>query len=295
MKINNFNYNYTSNIKQQAAPATNKKVSFGGVYQKALDKCANPISNFMMKVSDTKIAKKIVKGFSSTKLGYTHMMTIESIVIGAFYMQNTARNKNIEKKQKLPLMINDGLVTALAAVLNYTLDDRISSSIDKLQESVKKHTMLNATKEMFEKTKDVVDNDTISKICAKINPNNLKQGKEGFKKAIGEVVENKETLSKLMDVITPEAIQTAADKTVDIKDMKRITEGMKAFKTMVIFALIYRYISPVVITPIANKISGSIQKSIKAKNEKTDIQAPQAAQATTTAQAPAPKMDIKKA
>lgn len=262
MKINNLNYTYNSQVKNSTVSAKSKNVAFSGLYGKAVDKLADPLSKWMVNISSSKPVKSMVKTFSKSKQGYTHMMTIESIVIGGFYMQNTARNKKIEKDQKLPLMINDGLVTAISAVMNYTLDDKIAKKIKQLQDSVKIHSMNNATKEMLEDASKILDDKNLTKICLELNPFHLTNGKAAVEEAIAKVLD-KDTLRRVMDTISPEKIAKASQKTVNAKKMADVLDGIDRLKGLAIFSVIYRYISPVVITPIANKISGKIQHSKK--------------------------------
>ncbi len=265
MKINNLNYSYTNlNNKKTSLPAKANNVSFGGAYGKAIDKIADPLSKWMVSISDSKPVKSMIKTFSQSKQGYTHMMTIESIVIGGFYMQNTARNKKIEKDQKLPLMINDGLVTAIAAVLNYTLDGKIANKIKQLQDSVKIHSMNNATKEMLDEASKILDSKQLTKVCLELNPFHLANGKDAVEEALTKVLD-KDTLKKVMQTITPEKITTATSKTIKAKTMADVLTGIDLLKGLAIFSIIYRYLSPVIITPIANKISGKIQHSAKDK------------------------------
>ncbi len=265
MKINNSTY------IPNASSAPAKNVSFGNgtvpkgsLYSQGVDKIAEPISKWMVNLFNKKPIKSMIKGFSHSPLGYTHMMTIESIVIGGFYMFNTARNKKIEKEQKLPLIINDGLVTSLAAVLNYTMDDKISSKIKQLQDSVKTNSMKNATKEMLEEASKIIDEKKLKQICAKLTPIDLSAGKEAVGKAISEIVDA-DTLKKVMNTISPEKIIKASNSTIQAEQMTKIIDGIGKFKTLAIFTIIYRYLSPVLITPIANNISGKIQHSIKEK------------------------------
>ena len=51
--------------------------------------------------------------------------------------------------------------------------------------------------------------------------------------------------------------------------LKKCVNGIKQLKTIVIFATIYRFIGPVIMNPVANKISGHFQNKAKQKEEAT--------------------------
>lgn len=206
MKINN-NLNYLSAVKAQqnanafksAARPQGSQVAFGGaaaaVAQKAPSAITKGIGAVIEKAGNTNLLKKMAHLIGNSKFGYTHLLTIESVILTGFYMSNTAKNDKIKKEQKLPLMINDALVTVFSAVCNYTLDGFINKKIKSFQ---------NVFKQL--------------------------------------------------------------NKNVDEKTLNKYLTGIDKFKSIVIFTMIYRYLGPVVLTPVANKISGVIQKKKTAKN-----------------------------
>jgi len=72
-----------------------------------------------------------------------------------------------------------------------------------------------------------------------------------------------------------EAVKGCVDDAYDAlaarKEIKDIIPGINKLKTIVIFGLIYRYIGPVIVTPLANKLSS------KFFNKKGKEEAPKAA------------------
>ncbi len=192
-------------IINQNTISTLKNSNAAKYASKALTPINKGVDKAVEVVGNNKFSDKIVKKLSNSKFGYTHILTIESLILGGFYMFNDAKNKNIEKKQKLPLIVNDGLVTLVSGVLNYTLDGKIKKATTAFT--------------------------------------------DGFK----EVAK-----PKLIEELGEDSYRTTLDKRV---------VGIKTFQTMVIFGVIYRYLSPVFITPVANKISHKIQHRNDGKQE----------------------------
>ena len=104
------------------------------------------------------------------------------VVNSAFYMYNTAKSKKIEPEHKKPLIINMGLVTAMATAGALLLDKIVDTKIEQYQK-------------FFELR----------------NPN------------------------------------------MDPKVLKACKGGIRGGATLLIFTLVYRYASPVIATPLANK------------------------------------------
>lgn len=244
---------------------------------------AKPIAKLWVKLADSQFARKTVGKLTGTPLAYTHLMTLESIVIGGFYMRNTAKNPKIEKKQKMPLMINDGLVTAVSAFLNYTIDGKIKNSVKELQNSVKNNCIKNAVVDLLDGAKDIVSPEKLAEICKKVDSPSILGNKEFIKETIEGTFESP-VAKQIMNTLTPEKMAVAAEKASKAADINMVIKGIDKCKGIIIFTFIYRYLSPVLITPIANKISGKIQNSIKAKKEQATKPAPVQAQTAQKAE-----------
>lgn len=61
----------------------------------------------------------------------------------------------------------------------------------------------------------------------------------------------------------------AANPSMDTTVMKNSLNGLKNLKTLVIFATIYRFIGPILLNPIANKITGRKKGEQKPEENKT--------------------------
>lgn len=126
-----------------------------------------------------------------------HLIAGESIYLTGFYASETLKSKKIEKEQKLPLVLNQLITTALCTVGAYTLDGVINKQLGNYQ--------------------------------------------------------------KVYEAVHPEM--------KDTQILKNKLRGIRLLGPIVIFTTIYRFIGPVVVTPIANAISNKIQANKKVKAE----------------------------
>ena len=140
------------------------------------------------KIADTNGFKKFIEWFKEKNNWFPHLIAAESLWLSGFYMQQTAKSKSIEKDQKLPMILNQGITAGLCTVGAYGLDGVINTKLDKYKEVYKK-----------------------------MNPQ------------LSEEVMNRRLI------------------------------GIRLLGPIVIFTTIYRFVGPVVVTPIANWISEKIQ------------------------------------
>ena len=131
------------------------KSNYDTAYDKAFDqtklnKSANPsfkgagaivtegIAKGVGKIADTNGFKKFIEWFKDQKNWFPHLIAAESLWLSGFYMQQTAKSKSIEKDQKLPMILNQGITAGLCTVGAYGLDGVINTKLDKYKEVYKK-------------------------------------------------------------------------------------------------------------------------------------------------------------
>ena len=151
----------------------------GNPYTAATDALAGGFA----KIAKNKKMVELLKSFDKHHM-FRWLSATTGVVISGFYMYNTAKSKKIEPEQKKPLMVNMGLVTALATTAGIIADTAVDKRIKNYQEFFKQK-----------------------------NPQ------------------------------------------MDTKTLDSCVTGIRGAATLLIFTMIYRYIAPVVVTPIANKIS----------------------------------------
>lgn len=206
MKIINSTYNYKYNSNQaNQNKQYSKNASFGAnAAEKEVTKMKY-LPKLLLKAKDTRIVKGLAEKVAKSNNGIAGLLFLDSVILSSFYMFNTARNKKIKKDQKLPLIINQGLVFAVSSVGTLTIDKLLKKKVDVVKDVFKKL----ALKEFIDGPADVLAEET---------------------KKIG-------------------------------KTMK----GIDTCKSLLIFGMIYRFLTPVFITPIANKMSEKIQHNNQAK------------------------------
>lgn len=90
------------------------------------------------KIADTNAAKRFINWFAEKKNWFPHLIAGESLWLSGFYMQQTAKSKKIEKDQKLPMILNQGITALLCTIGAYKLDGVINKKLDKYKEVYKR-------------------------------------------------------------------------------------------------------------------------------------------------------------
>lgn len=173
-----------TNLNATKEKSTNKNVAFKGLGGAVTEGIAKGVG----KIADTNGAKRFINWFSQKKNWFPHLIAGESLWLSGFYMQQTAKSKTIEKDQKLPMILNQGITALLCTWGAYKLDGLINKKLDKFKN-----------------------------VYQRMNP--------------------------------------SMEKEV----MNRRLVGIRLLGPIVIFTTIYRFVGPVIVTPIANKISEWIE------------------------------------
>ena len=187
--------------------------------------------NFVAKSMNTDIVGKFANKFEKSKLITNHILTIGAATGSGMYMYRTSKipeDKMPEDRKKV-LMLNQALTFGVSTAGAYGLDGALVGKWKKVT---------NRYAELYTKDKDII------KKIDDINAGLKKQGKNKI-----------------------DLIDYAADYLGDKKLVNRL-KGMDIAKKLLIFALIYRYIVPVAVTPIANKLGDKYLAYKKEKSEK---------------------------
>ena len=291
MKINSINSTYHYGAGKNNSYKQPKTQSFKGVPETI----TKPLSNFYEKVAGSNSFQKFISKFSKTN-SFTHLMVAESCFLSGFYMINTLRNKKIKKEQKPQMLINDALTLGVSTAGAYLLDDKVTKVVDNISNSYftkNQDFYINKAKEsarniaqktgilddIYNAAKEASDDgiDTVTKkigeqisgIIAKgektkafqISADKLKEVQEGVSNAIRANKGNMEGAKKAATGL----IDDVYDKLAGKVEADKIVPGINKIKTLVIFGIIYRYLGPVVVTPIANKLSSKFFSNKKEK------------------------------
>lgn len=278
MRINNISSTYQATKNQK-----NQTPSFKGVPNFISD----GLSQLYGKVASNDTFVKGVSKFSKFQKvkPFTCLMIAESVILSGFYMITTLRNKKIKKEQKPQMLVNDTLTLGVSATGAIVLDDVVTKAVDKMSESyflknqdfyinearkaaenAQKSGILKSigeaaenvtedgikaiTDKIGEQAKDLIAKGQDLK-AFQITSEKLGEIQEGVTNAIKSNSGNAEAATKA----ATEVIGELYDKLAGKVEADKIVPGINKLKTIVIFGIIYRYLSPVVMTPIANKIS----------------------------------------
>lgn len=348
MRVNQYitNSNNKSSYKTPVTKPGVENVAFKGWYSvaknsvktvanKASDKGTDYLAYGFGKLVALKPVQSMVNWLKN-KNYEEHLAAFVGCVISACYMMDTAKSKTIEKDQKMPLIMNQGIVCGLSTVGAYTLNRYLNKKLNGLTETFHISQINNkALQEEFLKCKadygyvdtlkekfknNVVLKKLFGNAESKFEFNNTV--KVYLKEALKKNPDDKVAIKFLEDIknVKPTATKDKADilkemflylkdkskamkatfnrasmntainnlaglekianskeeiaklvgeELAEISKLKggRLTNMMNGFriaKALMIFALVYRFISPVFATPLANKISEKIENRKKA-------------------------------
>ena len=292
MKINSINNQYQLNTRRnniQNSSQRQQNPSFGGVK----DVIAEPLSNFYDKVASTGKLQNFVTKFSRTN-SFTHLMVAESCFLSGFYMINTLRNKKIKKEQKPQMLINDAMTLGVATAGAYLLDNKVTNVVNKVADNYFKNNAdfyidkaKDAAQKMAAGIKDDIgkatvdaSDDAISAITKKIGEQFKGMDKskafqvttdkldEVAKNITSAIKSNKGNADKAKEAVAG-TIDDIYGKLAGKVEADKIIPGINKIKTVVIFGIIYRYLGPVLVTPLANKLSSKLFDKKKPEEAKT--------------------------
>ena len=183
-------------------------------------------------VAGTGVMRKLVEFLA--KNGFPHLIAAESLLLSGFYMNETAKSKKIEPDQKQPMIINQGIVAIACTIGAYTIDGYINKAMSKFK---------NNYKEAFKEMK------------AAKHAELLQEMKYAFKNA------DKVSFAEKRKFLENFIKQGTANKVLAPGQLAKRLDGISFLKSTVIFASIYRFIGPVVLTPVANWISNKYQQA----------------------------------
>lgn len=212
---------------------------FGRSFRKACKAKYNAFTDFIAEhftkpVFDNKYVDKFADKVKSSENLFKHFMAVGSLITSGMYMQKTLANKDLDKDRKRTLAVNQGLTFVVSTAGAYFLDSKLNNWWDKV-----------TVKYAGAKFKD----ENFAKVFIEQNNKNKKAGA---------------ALLKGKDYIDKNIKKYFVDEK-DIKNFKSQIKGMGVLKSMLVFALVYRYIVPVAVTPIANKIGDKLVAKKTAK------------------------------
>lgn len=226
VNLNNRNNNkkYTPSFK--AGVEIPAKSGLLKPFYAGMDKLTDGIAKYYTKnVYQSPVAKWLSRREDASQI-VNHMQMLGSIIVSGMYMTQTLRNKEMDDDTKKKLSLNQALTWVAATAGAYWLDDFLAQTWDN-------KVSLNYAKKFLR------DDDLAQKI-AKHN--------EALKKAFEAQSKNAGKKFK------PDTVLKYISKNVKNAALESDLKGLDVMKSLVIFGTIYRFISPVAVTPLANMI-----------------------------------------
>lgn len=203
------------------------------------------------KVFDNKFFDKCTEHFKDTDNLFKHFLTVGSLITSGMYMYKTLTNDKLDQDRKNTLAVNQFLTFALATAGAYALDGYLA---DWWQKQTAKY----ASAALEDKTiyKDFVEE-------FKKNKQEIKEIK-AYNKTVSKAEQKEISVLKAEKFIKERAKNVLVDKKDLAQFMDRV-KGMGLLKSMLVFALVYRYIVPVAVTKPANILCDKYLANKKAK------------------------------
>ena len=183
----------------------------------------------------SKLAQYLVKHADKLEGPAGHMQTVGSFIVTGMYMEQTMTNKRLDKDKKKTLAVNQFLTLFASTLGAYLVDGKLNNIWENL---TRKYMAKNLGKDVK----------TLNKEIDEWNIGEKK--KFDYKVEIGDIAKDA--------VFKPGKVEDYIDKTMKNSELTKYVKGMGILKKMLIFGTIYRFISPVAVTPIANWIGNKL-------------------------------------
>ena len=178
-----------------------------------------------------------------------HLNVASSAAISGMYIKKTLDNDKLDKDRRNTLAINQALVFAVSTAGSYLLDDSLGNWWNNTVTPKYAGVFLDEKDKMAEfiqKNKEI----------RKFNKTASKDAKKDMLKVMDYVKKE----------INPDSIK--------LEKLNTRLKGMDVAKKLFIFATVYRYIAPILVTPLANRIG---DRYLQYKNAKEAEETKQAA------------------
>lgn len=231
---NNYNHSFTGINPIDALPTKSKFLGkFKDAIKGGFDKFTTGIARFYTtKLYTSPFALWLAKHTDKLSGVVDHMQVAGSVIISGMYMLKTLNNDDFDEDRKKTLAVNQGLTFAVSTFGSYLID----SKLDNIWE---KFTQRYASKQLGDSK--------LSEKIAKLNEPIIKEAEKKFGKPWKKL--SKRQKPKLIDTLK------YIEDNVPNTGIESKIRGMGVLKKLLVFGTVYRFISPVAVTPFASMIS----------------------------------------
>lgn len=210
--------------------------------------------NVVSHVVNNKGIQKFADKFKNNDMLFNHMLATGSLITSGLYVKKTLDNKDMDKDRKNTLAINQVLTFIVSTIGAYSLDKSLNKWWNKVTNKYVGVQIgdMNIVKEFEAEVKKASDANKL------IKESNKKLAKAD-RKPLGHIPRIGEFLD---GYIKKNNVAFSKD---EIKSLSKKINGMGLLKKMVVFGMVYRFLVPVLVTPIANKLGDKMIQKRKAK------------------------------
>ncbi len=229
-------------------------------------------------IAPRKVGQKLVETTARFEKPSARWSDLASFAITYFYVSNTAKSEKIEEERKLPLMINNCMVTAASSTAAFLIDKYTDKPMEDLLRSYVKHNdaelynkangkIVESLKIALEEGKENIDLDAMKRHSDEL----LSGGWDNFSDAL------KDSIKALKDNdIVQRAIKENIIENDDIaklaasgfeKQAKSIYGNISKAKSLTVFTLTVRFLVTVLMTPVIGRVVAFVNKKIGKTND----------------------------
>lgn len=215
--------------------------------------------NVISHVVNNKGVQKFAENFKNNDMLFNHMLAMGSLITSGLYVKKTLDNKDMDKDRKNTLAINQVLTFIISTIGAYSMDKSLNKWWSKV---TNKYVGIQINDKDFasefgKTLKDVA-----------VRNKEIKEANKKLAKGDRKLLEQAPRVDEYLKSYIKDKNVALSEE--NLKSLTNRIKGMGLLKKMVVFGLVYRFIVPVLVTPIANKIG---DRMITKRKEKEALEA----------------------
>ncbi len=225
------------------------------------------------RIAPRKMGQKLVETTARFEKPSARWSDLASFAITYFYVSNTAKSEKIEEERKLPLMINNVMVTAASSTAAFLIDKYTDKPMENLLRSYLKHRdadlfnksnskIVDALKIALDEGADSIDLDAMKRHSDEL----LSGGWDNFTDALKDSItalKNNDVVQRAIkeNIIENDDIAKLAASGFE-KQAKSIYGNISKAKSLTVFTLTVRFLVTVLMTPVIGQVVALVNKKL---------------------------------
>lgn len=239
------------------------------------DFLGEPIAKLIGKVAPTKAGQKIVETTARFEKPTARWSDLASVAITFFYINNTRKSEKIDEDRKLPLMINNFMVTVASSTAAFLIDKYTDKPMENILRSYLRAHEAELHDASNKNIKNVLNNvlSGVKDCDADDIKNLMRHSDDMLKGGVENMTQNLKDAIKALsnDGVVKEAIKKGLIKQEDIakmaaagfeKQAATIYKDITKTKSLTVFTLTVRFLVTVLMTPIIGKVVDKVNKKL---------------------------------